>query len=101
MSTKIEIEQLSSYELEQLIRKVTREELQYAIGTDSVSKSQNTTNDDFITRKKFLELTGKSESWLSKNMKDGNIPYHRIKRSIFFKMSEVLEFAKRNLIFHN
>jgi predicted DNA-binding transcriptional regulator AlpA len=91
MSTKIEIEQISTYELEQLMRRVTREELQIVLCTEkSTIKMQIPPKDDLISRKQFLEMTGKSESWLNQNLKKNNLPYYRIGRSVFFKMSDVL-----------
>lgn len=101
MISKIEIESISTYELEQLMRRVTREELQNVVRTDSTINSKNSSEDELIPRAKFLKITGKSESWLSKNMSKGIIPYHRIGRSIFFRISEVLAHSKNSITFKN
>jgi len=88
MSTKIEIEQITKEELEQLIRS----SIQYALEESKEGNKlyqQTNQKEDLISRKEFLVLIGKSQSWLSKNMEKGVIPYHRIGRSIFFKLSEV------------
>ncbi len=90
IAKKLEIENISIEELEMLIRKVTREEIQNVSHSEN-KNNQYTTEEKMIPRKKFLKMIGKSESWLSKNMRDNKIPFHKVRRSIFFNLEEVLQ----------
>jgi len=46
--------------------------------------------DNLVTRTELSEKLGLSESYISKLMSEGNLPYFKIGRSVRFRLTEVV-----------
>lgn len=75
-------------EFERMIRSVMIDLLQ-----NHFEKSSNQELDEVLNREQALEFLGCSSPTLINHQKNG-LPFYRLGRSVYFKKTEILEFAK-------